>query len=101
MLADVVCDKFPGLSCDTYGIINNYFGKEITVAGLLTATDIIDQLKDKDLGKYLLLPDTLLRTGTNVLLDDMTTEDIEKALQIKVRIVKSEGESFVHGIIDP
>lgn len=101
MLADIVCDKFPGLSCDTYGIINYYFGTDITVAGLLTGTDIIGQLKGKDLGNYLLLPDTLLRSETNILLDDMTTDDIEKALQIKVRIVKSDGESFVHGIIDP
>lgn len=101
MLADIVCDKFPGLSCDTYGIINNFFGPTITVAGLLTATDIIDQLRGKDLGKYLLLPDTLLRSGTDILLDDMTVGDIEKALQIEVRIVKSDGESFVHGIVDP
>ena len=36
---------------DVYKIINNFFGDTITVSGLITATDIIDQLKDKDLGE--------------------------------------------------
>ena len=55
----------------------------------------MEQLKDKPLGSELLLPINLLRSGENVFLDDMTVEQLETALQIRVRIVKSSGCDFV------
>ena len=66
---------------------------------MLTGQDIINQLKDKDLGDYLILPDVLLRSGEEVLLDDLTVSDLEKALQIEIRIVKSDGKDFVHAVL--
>ncbi len=92
--------KFPNIKVNVYPIINNFFGDTITVAGLLTGQDIIAQLKDKELGEKLLLPCVLLKTGEDVLLDDMRVPDIEKSLQIKVSIVKSEGSSLVEEIIN-
>ena len=92
--------KFPNIDVKVYPVINNFFGDTITVAGLLTGQDIIAQLKDKELGEKLLLPCVLLKTGEDVLLDDMTVGDIEKSLQIKVSIVKSEGSSLVEEIIN-
>ena len=38
----------PNIKIDTYKIINNFFGETITVAGLLTGTDIIFTIKGKD-----------------------------------------------------
>lgn len=34
-------------------IVNNYFGKDITVAGLITAQDIYEQVKDIKETQYL------------------------------------------------
>ena len=76
----------------------NYFGNKITVSGLLTGTDIMDQLKDKELGEKLYLPINLLRSGEDVLLDDVKIGDIERTLQVKTDIVKSSGWNFVHTI---
>ncbi len=99
-LADEVSMKFPGITVQVKTIINNYFGPHITVAGLLTGTDILDQLKDVDLGDRLLLPATLVQDGEGVrLLDDITVDEISETLQIPVRIVKSDGMSFVENII--
>lgn len=89
-----------GLSFHVYMIENEFFGKDITVAGLLTGQDIIKQLTGKQLGKTLLLPDVLLRSGEQVLLDDLTIEDLEKALQIPIRIVQSDGESLLKQVIN-
>lgn len=89
----------PKLSYHVYMIENEFFGKDITVAGLLTGQDIIKQLKGKYLGDALLLPDVLLRSGEQVLLDDLTVQDLEKALQISIRIVQSDGESLLKQII--
>ena len=61
--------------------------------------DIIAQLKGKELGEELLLPVNVLRSGENVLLDDVTTQDISKALQVPVNIVKSSGYDFTETIL--
>jgi len=94
-----VMAKFPNVKAEVIAIINHFFGENITVAGLLTAQDIIAQLKGKDLGDFLGLPEVLLKSGTDILLDDLTVSDIENALQTKVRIVKSDGEGLVRAFL--
>ncbi|MBR5712635.1 MAG: DUF512 domain-containing protein [Lachnospiraceae bacterium] len=94
-----VKEKFPGLKYEVVAIVNHFFGETITVSGLLTGSDIIDQMKDKKILGRLLLPENLLRSGETVLLDDMTVADIENALQTRVRIVKSEGYDFVDSLV--
>ena len=76
-------------------VVNHFFGEMITVSGLLTGQDIISQLKGRDLGDRLLLPCNLLRSGEKVLLDDVTVDEIENALQIKINIVESSGQDLV------
>lgn len=75
-----------------YTIKNEFFGTDITVAGLLTGQDIIKQLKGKELGDYLILPDVLLRDGEDVLLDDLTVNDI-KVLYKLVSVLYNQTES--------
>ncbi len=98
-LCDKLSDKFPKVKVTVHTIINDYFGNEITVAGLITGGDIIEQLKGKELGDGLLIPDVMLRNGETVLLDDVTVEGMENALQTKIRIVQSDGKSFIDSII--
>ena len=93
-------EKFPNINVNIYTIENSFFGKNITVAGLLTGEDIINQVKDKELGSILHLPDVLLRHGEEVLLDDLTVSDIEKTLQTKISIVQSDGKSFIDAILN-
>ncbi len=93
-------EKFLGTRVDVHTITNYFFGQHITVSGLLTGRDIITQLKGKELGDALLLPVNVLRSGENVLLDDLTVDDIESALQIPVRIVKSNGQDLVQAILE-
>ena len=89
----------PGLTIHVYEIINHFFGEMITVAGLLTGQDIISQLKDKPLGERLLLSQSMLRSGEEVFLDDVTVAEMEKTLQVKVDIVKSSGYDFVEAVL--
>ncbi|MCI6552913.1 MAG: DUF512 domain-containing protein [Lachnospiraceae bacterium] len=91
---------FPFLQLRVYCIINEFFGERITVSGLLTGQDIEKQLKGKALGDRLLLPQNVLRSGERVFLDDMRLEELEKALQVRVDIVKSSGYDFVNTILD-
>ncbi len=76
-------------------ILNLYFGETITVAGLLTATDIIEQLKGKNIGKHLILPNNMLKSGTDIFLDDLTIKDVEKTLNTKVIVCDYTGDNLV------
>lgn len=98
-LAGHMEELLPNLHIEVYCIRNDFFGEKITVAGLLTGQDIIRQLKDKELGERLILPDCLLRFGEEVLLDDVTLSELENALQVKIDIVKSSGQDFVDIIV--
>ena len=60
-----------------YPIINRFFGETITVSGLITGTDLMEQLRGKDLGERLLIPDNMLRAGERVFLDYVTVEQVE------------------------
>lgn len=91
--------RFPKVRADVIAIVNHFFGESITVAGLLTGQDIIEQLKDTALGECLVLPDVLLKDKTDRLLDDFSVSDIETALQTKVCIVKSNGEGLCEALL--
>jgi putative radical SAM enzyme (TIGR03279 family) len=90
-MAKRVSDKCPGLVIHVYEIINEFFGERITVSGLLTGQDIIGQLRGKELGDTLYLPENLLRSGDDLLLDDVRVPDIERELGIRVGITKCDG----------
>ena len=100
MLCDKVREKFPNVHAEVYAIRNDFFGERITVSGLLTGQDIMAQLKDKPLGERLILPANLLRSGEDVLLDDYHVPDIEKALNIPIRIGESTGRDFLDSLIE-
>lgn len=94
-----VTSLYKNVKVNVYTITNDFFGHSITVTGLLTGQDIVNQIKDKELGDYLLIPDTMLKSDENIFLDDMTLKELENALQIKTIIVKSDGESFVNAVL--
>lgn len=97
--AERIMQSFPNVKINVCAIRNDFFGENITVAGLVTGQDIIAQLKDRKLGDALLLPIAMFKAGEEVLLDDLTRVDIEKALQVKVNIVKSSGQDFVDAVL--
>lgn len=98
-MAEQMMEKYPQLKINVYAIRNDFFGEMITVSGLLTGQDILAQLKDKELGEKLLLPQNVLKSGETVFLDDMTVAELEKALQVQVDIVKSSGQDFINAIL--
>lgn len=98
-MAEQMMEKYPQLKIHVYAIRNDFFGEMITVSGLLTGQDILAQLKDKELGERLLLPQNVLKSGAAVFLDDMTVAELEKALQVQVDIVKSSGQDFIEAIL--
>ncbi len=73
-----------GIELKVFVVRNDFFGGAVTVTGLLAGCDIVNQLKGQDLGEVLLLPEIVLREGSDMLLDDMTPSDIERQLGVRV-----------------
>lgn len=99
-MAERLMLAYPGIRIHVYPIVNHFFGENITVSGLITGRDLIEQLQGKALGSVLLLPENMLRCGEGLFLDDISMEEAGKALQVPVNIVKSSGYEFVETIIN-
>ena len=93
-LVNSVTDKI-----DVIPIINKFLGESITVAGLISAQDIIAQLKGKDLGEALLLPSVMLNYD-GLFLDGLTVSDVERELGIKIITVPNDGAELKKAIAD-
>ncbi|UNC92473.1 DUF512 domain-containing protein [Candidatus Contubernalis alkaliaceticus] len=77
------------LKVKVWDIENIFFGKEVTVSGLICGKDMIDSLSDKELGDLLIIPDVMVRDGKDLFLDDYTREEIEDILQVKTKVINS------------
>lgn len=98
-IAQKLEQAFSGLTVKVYRIKNNFFGESITVAGLLTAQDILEQLKGEDLGEALLISASALRADGEVFLDDVSPEELSKELSTEVIPVRSEASEIIYKIL--
>lgn len=77
-------------------IENRFFGPTITVSGLLTGQDVIEDLSGRHLGESLYLPRSMFDASGERTLDEMTVEDIEAALGVKVTVAETMGEVLAY-----
>ena len=93
--------RYNKLKVNVIQINNSFFGESVTVAGLLTGRDILAQLEGKDLGEELIIPDSALRDGEEVFLDDMTVSELSQKLGVAVVSCMADGyellEKFLGG----
>ena len=98
-MAKCIMDKCPNIQINVHKIINNFFGDTITVSGLITATDIIDQLKGKDLGETLYIPRSMLKADEEIFLDNITLENLSDIMGIEVVPCLNKGKDFIDKIL--
>ena len=91
--------KYKNVHTNVVTIRNDFFGETITVSGLITGKDLINQLKGRDLGDRLLIPINMLRSGEETFLDDVTVSEVSETLQIPVVIVKSSGDCLLSALL--
>ena len=103
-LVDMARNKCDNISCNVFGIRNDFFGELITVSGLITGGDLIAQLKGKPLGQYLLIPENMIRREERDFLDDITLRDAENALGVPIYTTSADGAELARamfGILPP
>ncbi len=98
-IIDKMTEKWDNLKCTVYMIENEFFGPLITVSGLVTATDIINQIEGKNLGDELLIPEVMLRNEKDMFLDSITLSELEQKLNTKICTVSNDGYDFVDAVL--
>ena len=98
-IVDKCKQKWDNLECKVYKIKNNFFGEKITVAGLVTAADIKEQLKGENLGEELLIPAVMLRKEGDMFLDSITLNELSRDLGVKITPVDNDGYLLIDALL--
>lgn len=98
-IMSMINEKFPNITINTRAIKNNFFGGVVNVSGLVTGGDLIDQLRDDDLGDRLIITSSMLRFENDLFLDDVSTDDVERELGVTLVPVNNNGNDLVEAVI--
>lgn len=82
------------------GVTNRFFGSSVTVAGLVTGRDIMAGIQGKDLGERILIPETMLRKGQDVFLDDVSVSQLAEHAGVPVSAVPVRGDAFLYALLN-
>ncbi|QUH27292.1 DUF512 domain-containing protein [Serpentinicella alkaliphila] len=99
-LCDDLMRKVNNLNIEVIKVVNHFFGGYVTVSGLVTGQDILDALKDVDLGAKLIIPESMLKSGEEVFLDDITISDLKNRLNREVVVSSVDGAEFVKKLLN-
>ena len=90
-MMDELHRQYPMIEVKVHPIKNNFFGGNVGVAGLVTATDIIAQCEGRLSSGTLGVPAVMLREEKDTFLDDMTIEQLGQRLGVKVEVLPTSG----------
>lgn len=96
-------EKLPQIKVNVYKIKNEFFGESITVAGLITGRDLINQLKNKDLGQALFITSNMIigsyqEENENIFLDDVTLSGAQEELSVNIIPVSEDVSEIMQKI---
>jgi putative radical SAM enzyme (TIGR03279 family) len=77
-------NQVPGLTVNLVALASQYWGQQMTVTGLLTGQDLLNELPGKDLGDRILLPSVMLKHDELKFLDDVTLDELAEKLQMPI-----------------
>ena len=97
--ASKIKERIEDLDISIFPIVNDFFGNGVKVAGLLTGKDIIDQLKGKAIGSDIFIPECMLKRDERIFLDNVTVDQLEKELGVRVTICKEDGSDLVKNVL--
>ena len=99
-LAEEEMRRRKNLSVEVIGVENKFFGSRVNVSGLLTGGDLLNEVKR--LGKNfdgVLIPESALRSGEDIFLDDVTLEELRRSSSARIEPVLS-GADFRRALSD-
>ena len=91
--------QYPMVEVTVHTIQNNFFGGNVGVAGLVTATDIIAQCEGKLESGVLGVPAVMLREEKDTFLDDMTMAQLGERLGVKTEVLPVGGGDLARALL--
>ena len=98
MMAEVHA-RYPQVRVTVHAIRNDFFGGNVSVAGLVTGTDIVAQCKGRLQSRTLCVPDVMLRAERDMFLDSMTLPQLEHQLGVRVKVIPSGGAETLRAVL--
>jgi len=84
-----------GLEVQVLPVVNQFFGAEVTVAGLLCGQDVLAALEQNgNLGDLVLLPQVMLDSAGARFLDDITVEEFKERVPVRAEFVRNAQETI-------
>lgn len=84
-----------GSRLSVVAVENRYFGGDVSVAGLLTGTDLLS-VQDKIAGEFVLIPRQMLKSDEAIMLDGMKFEELTRDLGVPVKAINlAELQNFL------
>ncbi|MBQ9964806.1 MAG: DUF512 domain-containing protein [Clostridia bacterium] len=97
-LVNTAASNVRGIAAQVRAIRNDFFGETITVAGLVTGRDLLAQLQGIPCDRVL-IPDCMLRHEGDRFLDDVTPQDLENQLGIRVEVIATDGAALFEALL--
>lgn len=99
-LVGMLHEKCPDVCVDVFEIVNDFFGHNITVAGLVTAGDILNQIKDLSEYDEAVIPPVMLKSEEEpIFLDDTPLEEVARRLNVKITARSCSGDELLYSIL--
>ena len=98
-LVDLFYKKCYNYNVNVVAVKNRFFGSKITVSGLLTGSDLIEEFEGKDLGERLLIPKAMLKNDESIFLDDISVEELSQKLGTQIIPVENDGFDLVEKLV--
>ena len=98
-LSEALTKKYPNIKIHVYEIKNNYFGELVTVAGLVTGKDLLEQLKGKPLGEALYISQNMLRHEGDLFLCGMSIDELSESLGVEICQTSSDGYDIFDALL--
>ena len=80
------------MKVNLYGLPSIYWGQDQVVTGLLTGEDLIEGLKNKDLGEAVYKPSIMLKINTDLFLDDKNIQEVENQINTKIHVLDDSND---------
>jgi len=93
-------NQVAGASVHLIPVVNHFWGESVTVTGLLTGQDIITTIGNEYQGQRVLLPEIVLKAGEELMLDDISVEDIIKAAGADIKVVPVEAHALIDAVLN-
>lgn len=94
-----ITEKWDNIIIDLVPVKNHFFGGKIDVTGLITGSDIVSALENRELYDEVLIPNVCLKADEDIFLDDMSIGELQEKLKCPIKKVGAMGDELVNAIL--